>query len=447
MDSAMLLLQQKEQSLNERAGLPPDRTLRRMREALRRLDLPPIPVFSVAGTNGKGSVSKMTFDALVALGKNPGLYTSPHLVSITERIRTRDGLIDPASLCSHLNAVFSVERDIADVYGRCTYFECLTLAAMRHFSACGCDLAILEAGVGGRYDATRAVDNAIGAAITSLSLDHTAYLGTDIASIAHHKAGIFRPAPFTAITLATGEALAVIEREAQEKGVLLFTRRDVAIEPHEGATGGFDGTGDADITFLPMDLRATLSPAPWGRYRRENVATALGAIGIALDALSVEITARVRATVDAAVSNTSWPGRLQTLCTSPAVVVDGAHNEDAMEKLLDSVDDRPHGRLIIIAAFMDTKAYRTMLALLRRKADLLIVTTNGSDHAVDPGALQNLSGADAAFADLAQALDHALEVAHPEDMILITGSLYLVGEALSIAHERGWTNDVAASLS
>lgn len=409
--------------LESRAGNPPDRELNRMRAALGLLDLQPIKVVNIVGTNGKGTVSKAIFDCLNDFGMRAGLYTSPHLVSYNERILTSDGEIPDNIFYALIDLVSELEEEIKNEYGDFTYFEVLTLVANIYFANKNLDLVVLEAGVGGRCDATKVLGQSILSVITSLSIDHISALGNTIESIAWHKAGIMKDNT-SSITLNKGLAHDVINEEASKlNNFKLYDYKDFILPDNILVKGEFK------VTFENKSVR--INPKQFGLIRGENFPLAYAAIIKILEYFNIDVDTNLEKIANS-LSNSQWKGRMQVIGTDPLIILDGAHNVDAIEKLFMSIEGVDHKRLITIIAIMDRKNHQDMTKFMRSKSDLLIVTSNGDSNSTSIDILSKESDADQAFEDVDHALAYAKKIANPDDLILIAGSLYLVGEVLKL---------------
>lgn len=409
--------------LESRAGNPPDRELNRMRAALGLLDLQPIKVVNIVGTNGKGTVSKAIFDCLNDFGMRAGLYTSPHLVSYNERILTSDGEIPDNIFYALIDLISELEVEIKNEYGDFTYFEVLTLVANIYFANKNLDLVVLEAGVGGRCDATKVLGQSILSVITSLSIDHISALGNTIESIAWHKAGIMKDNT-SSITLNKGLAHDVINEEASKlNNFKLYDYKDFILPDNIPVKGEFK------VTFENKSVR--INPKQFGLIRGENFPLAYAAIIKILEYFNIDVDTNLEKIANS-LSNSQWKGRMQVIGTDPLIILDGAHNVDAIEKLFKSIEAVDHKRLITIIAIMDRKNHQDMTKFMRSKSDLLIVTSNGDSNSTSIDILSKESDADQAFEDVDHALAYAKKIANPDDLILIAGSLYLVGEVLKL---------------
>ncbi len=418
-------------ALSERGRFGIRLGLGRTRALLRALGDPHTAVRGalVAGTNGKGSVLALAGSALRSAGLRVGMTPKPHLVSYRERIEVDGQPIDRAAFARHVEVVLGAADTLARRYGALTEFELLTAVVFRHFAEADLDVALVEVGLGGRLDATHAWNGGV-AVITNVDLDHQDRLGSTIPAIAREKAAIIERGNL-AVTGASGDALAVIERRARRLRVPLRIALPAAIL-------GWDRDGiDVDLAGLGP-TRVGLR----GRHQAANVAVAdalldaLEAAGIA----TVPEAARRRGYADA-----RWPGRLERLDGERGdVLLDGAHNPAGATALARALDDlRPYlrpGPISLVTASMadkDVDGVIRALACAHALKEATIVATS-----VDlPRALPAVELAERwrilapnirrvlSIDDPAAALEHALAAAGPT---VVAGSLYLVGAARAI---------------
>ncbi|ELZ37767.1 dihydropteroate synthase [Halorubrum saccharovorum DSM 1137] len=396
----------------------------------------------VAGSNGKGSTARMTESILREVGLSVGLYTSPHLSALAERIRV-DGLAMTEDAIADFVAEVKpwlVERAAAGE--PLTFFEVVTAMAVHDFARREVDVAVLEVGLGGEYDATSAV-GPVATAVTNVSLEHTAVLGDTIEEIARTKARIAESgAPF--VTACEGEALSVVREVADEAGAPVAT----VAGADEG--GDAEGNGDPAISVAyegcvsPTDSEVTLSGEVEGTYRiplvGDHQATNAG--------IAVALARRTAAALgdadggdaplsDAAVRDglvrATWPGRFEVVDTAPLTVLDGAHNPAACRTLAGTLAEYDYDDLHLVYGAMHDKDHAGAASALPPAASAVTCRPD-LDRAEDPevlaAALRN-GGVDdvAAGGDVAAALDAAVERADPDDCVLLVGSLFAVAEA------------------
>jgi dihydrofolate synthase/folylpolyglutamate synthase len=293
-----------------------DFKLERVALALRSLGEPQRRFVSVhvAGTNGKGSVASMLEAVLLHAGHRVGLYTSPHLVRFTERVRVAGEEI-PADEVVELTG--EIQRVATSRGIELTFFEFVTVLAFLHFARREADVAVVEVGLGGRLDATNVLDPGV-SVITTIGLDHTEFLGPTLESIACEKGGIIKPGRPVVIGDVPAPAAVVLRRIAEERGAPLF-RAGVDFTMGAGAAPTFEGFGWR-LPALEVGLR--------GAHQRRNAALAVAVLALLRPAWSVSEQA-----IRDGLARVRWPGRLEIVASDPLVVLDGAHNADGMESL------------------------------------------------------------------------------------------------------------------
>lgn len=390
------------------------------------------PVIHLAGTNGKGSTTAFLRAMLEASGRRVHVYTSPHLVRFHERMRIAEPgggrFVDEDELA---DALIEVER-VND--GRpITQFEITTAAAFDIFARNPADVLLLEVGLGGRLDATNIIEDPLATVITSVSIDHEKFLGSDVESIAVEKAGILKRGRPAIIAPQVGEALAVIEQQAARKGAELFiANQDWIAMPERGRLVYQDEDGLLDLP----------SPHLIGRHQFTNAGTAIAALRKAGLKMPVEA-------IEAGLANVEWPARLQRLSVGALVSqapdqaeiwLDGGHNPGAgvvVAEAMADLEERSPRPLYMIAGMLNTKDpvgfFRPFAGLARR---VFTVPVPSSPAGRDPVELAMLAGEVGLVTEpsdgVADALARiALEVGSGDPpRILICGSLYLAGAAL-----------------
>jgi dihydrofolate synthase/folylpolyglutamate synthase len=378
------------------------------------------PVIHITGTNGKGSTAQIVTRLLMAQGLRVGTYTSPHLERVNERISIDGEPIDDETFAEVVAAIGDLEV-IAGV--RPSYFEILTAAAYRAFADAPVEVAVVEVGLLGRWDATNVADGVV-AVVTNVGLDHTEYAGPTRADIAREKAGIVKPGA----TLVLGEAdpdLAAIFR-AEGPGTVWWRDIDFACTDSQLALGG---------RLLSLQTPLAVYPEVFlplhGRYQGDNAAAALTAVESFFDApLDVEV-------VEEGFANVRVPGRFEVLGHQPLVIVDGAHNPagaDACASVFDE-DFSPAGRRLMVVGFLRGREPADMLEALRAdEIDVVVCCTPPSPRGIPAeetaAAATALGVAEVVVEpDVARACDQALLRAGADDAVLVTGSLYVVGAA------------------
>lgn len=395
--------------------------LDRMRRFMRALGSPQsrYPIVLVAGTNGKGSVCHMVAEVLQQQGHRVGLYTSPHLQRVNERIKVNGREIGDRSLDGLLCRVAELGRtlgrdliELDEAEEALTYFETLTAAAFLHFAEAAVDVAVIEVGMGGRLDATN-IASPVVAAITSVGLDHTDVLGPDIACIAGEKAGILQPDLPVAVGGVPQDALRVIRSMAQTRGSRLVVYGEDFDLMRDGS--GFAWQG-------PCSKRGGLSVGMAGHHQIDNAAVALAV----LDLLPLELACDEEA-VRAGMANARVAGRLEWL--APDILVDAAHNVDGAVTLaayLRGRADRPRRTLLLGAS--REKDIRAIGALLAPHVDRILTTAGSHPRAMAPGvvasALEGLSIPVMPAGPIEQALPLARAGGGE---VVAAGSIFLVG--------------------
>ncbi|MCH8864432.1 MAG: bifunctional folylpolyglutamate synthase/dihydrofolate synthase [Chloroflexi bacterium] len=403
--------------------------LRRIEMLLARLGNPQnaAKTVHIAGTKGKGSTAAMIASILYQSGYRTGLYTSPHLLSIRERLQVDGEPITEkafARLVSRLKPEFEAVNE-SGTYGELTTFELLTALALAHFKESAVDYQVLEAGLGGRLDATNVTDPEI-CVITSISYDHMDVLGDTLAEIAAEKAGIIKPKSVVVVARQSPEARAVIEKTCREKGARLVS---VGSEiTWQRQTAGPDGqtfrlkgiSGEYDLS-LPLA----------GEHQLENAAAAVAAVEVLKEhgaRISPESIARGLAQVH-------WPGRLQVMRREPWLVVDGAHNADSARRLVAALRQYfVFQRLTLIFGASSDKNIAGMVAELASFPNRVIVTSSRHPRAVSPDSLSGEFTRQGMSAEVTENVSAAIEIAlagaAPGDLICVTGSLFIVAEAM-----------------
>jgi dihydrofolate synthase/folylpolyglutamate synthase len=393
-----------------------------------------LALFHVGGTNGKGSTAAMLAAILQAAGYRAGLYTSPHLVSFTERIQVNGAPIAEAeivrlteklkALCAaHFSPLTTQPPD--DQLPHPTFFELTTAMAFLHFRQQAVDAAVIEVGLGGRLDATNVIQPRL-AVITNIALEHQEYLGRTVAEIAREKAGIIK-AGTPIITAARGEALDVI-REAAERqhAPVVSVSEAYRWRVRESSLAG--QTVDLESERQRYEgLRISLL----GRHQIQNAALAVAAAESAHD----QGLALGDAAIRRGLRDVAWPGRLHVVQDLPRIILDGAHNPAGVEALASFLAEhrRELGRLTLVFGVLKDKDWGVMLEVLAPLADEIVLTLSPTDRGADPAEIEPTARRYAAtrtVRDPGRALMEARRAARAEDTIVVAGSLYTVGAAL-----------------
>lgn len=367
----------------------------------------------VAGTNGKGSTCAMIEAALRASGARTGLYTSPHLVSPTERIRIGGQAIGEDQFAAafarvHECAERLLDREQIDFHP--TYFECVTAMAFLLFAEKGVEAGVLEVGLGGRLDATNVVMPAL-CVITPVEFDHESHLGSDLASIAAEKAGILKRGVPAVIAPQRSGAESVIAARAAQLGIEVIVPRN--------ASGLELGARGSRFTAGTLTVECPLA----GEHQVLNTLTAVAACRrLGLDG----------AVIAAGIRGTRWPGRLERISEEPEIVVDGAHNPSGARALASYIDRFCHTRRVtLIFGVMRDKAVEEIAGILFPRAWEVIVTAPGQPRALRPEAAA--AAVEHPRLRLAANVAEALSLVRrntPDQIAFVTGSLFLVAEAM-----------------
>jgi dihydrofolate synthase/folylpolyglutamate synthase len=396
---------------------------------LSRLDNPHrrLQTVVVAGTKGKGSTAAMIASMAQASGLKAGLYTSPHLCSIRERIRVDNEIVSEevfAALVSDLMPHIEAAGMVGVRRFR-TFFEILTAMALVHFQHVGVDLAVLEVGLGGRLDATN-VATPLVSVITSISLDHTEVLGDTIAKIAREKAGIIKPHGLTVMAPQGPEALEVIRDVCSAQGARLL---DVG-QAWRWRTLSCSWEGSIFDLHGPVHDYPALEIPLAGPHQLLNAATAVATA----EQLQAQGLALSREGIRWGLQQVHWEGRLETVSRQPWVVLDGAHNRDSARCLREALAACfRYRRLILVLGISANKNLEGIIEELASLAAVTVATRAMVPRAAPPERVGDLAakwGAQTVVEeDTHKALALALAAMQPDDLLLVTGSLYLVGDA------------------
>ena len=405
--------------------------LERMGMLAERLGQPhlSVPTVHIAGTKGKGSTAAMVTSILAAQGYKVGLYTSPHLHSVVERIRvglepiTRDEF---AGLVEHVwPVVESVARNGG--YGGVTTFEMLTAMSFQHFHSVGADVQVIEVGLGGRLDSTNIVDPQV-SVITSISLDHVVTLGSTLDRIATEKAGIIKSGAPVVLAPQPPQALRVFRDVARDRGAPVVEVDTTRAWELLGA----DSSGQR-ATIMGLNGSYEVHLPLLGDHQLENAATAVTAV----ETLAGEGFAVSRESVIAGIRNVRWPGRLDILSSEgPLIVVDGAHNPYSMGRLVQAVRKYFNfDRLVLIFGGLGGHSAEGMAAELAELAPDVVAVRSRHPRSVSSEAVAEVvasAGLSVVFQsdDVAEGTRYALEITDEDDLVLATGSLSVAAEVI-----------------
>ncbi|WP_300459724.1 folylpolyglutamate synthase/dihydrofolate synthase family protein [Desulfobacula sp.] len=382
-------------------------------------------VIHVAGTNGKGSTATYIASILQKAGFKTGIYTSPHLVRFNERIAIDGQPISDDAVVAAYEAVHAADTGKR----KATFFEIATAMGFYYFSKKNVDWAVIETGMGGRFDATNVIQPQV-SVITNLSIEHTAYLGNTIKDLAREKGGIIKPDTPVITGVSQPSGLEVLKRIARENAADLFVyKQDFSARKDPGRdTYTYKG--------LIHSFHHLIKPLP-GDHQRENLSLALAACELIFEKFKHK---DLRYTLNQAIVReglaiAKWPGRLEHVMEKPLVILDGAHNLHAAKVLAtylsSTVNDR---RLTLVLGILDDKPYEKMLKLLVPCAQQIIITRAKIDRSIEPSVLkQAVQGITATpvtiIDDVKEAVTHAIQTSQPQDAVCVAGSLYVAGEA------------------
>lgn len=399
-----------------RFGMKPG--LERVTELLSRLGNPQrnLQTVQIAGTNGKGSTGAFLSSIMTRAGYRTAFFSSPHLSRFSERFRIND--VEIAEAVLHRVA----ERVLRAAPDETTFFEIVTAIALLCFAEEGVDLAVIEAGMGGRSDATNVVQSLL-SIITPISLDHCDYLGGTLSEIAREKAGIIKPGKPVVIASQEGPLLNQLLCAAEEAGSPAYAYgRDFHAEAGERGVSYHSGP------FSLPDLRLSLK----GRFQAENASSAIAAARLLGET-------GFRVTEDAlrkGVASSVWPGRLELFEGVPRMLLDGAHNPAGAVALRRSLADFRYDRLILLFGAMADKSWQETLMQLLPLADLLVAVQPRIDRALAADELAAFGASRGvkavAAGEVKAGLEYVSGIAGPDDLVLVTGSLFVVGEARSV---------------
>lgn len=383
----------------------------------------------VAGTNGKGSTAACIASILRAAGFKTGIYTSPHLVRFNERICVNGQQISDADVVSAYQAVNAADNALRRGSRQATFFEIVTAMAFYYFAGKNVEWAVIETGMGGRFDATNIITPKV-SVITNLSLEHTDYLGHTIRDLAREKGGIIKPGVPAVTAVSQPSGIDSLTKIAKDRGSALYRfKNDFSIRKTPGRpTYNYKG--------IYQNFQGLTKPLP-GEHQRENLSLALAACELIFEQNKgadprYDLTREV---VHKGLSQVNWPGRLEKIMDHPLVILDGAHNFKAsvlLGKYLNQI--LGNKKLTLVIGILDDKPYEAMLAQLLPRAQRVIVTKAKISRSIEPAVLtaaarKIFKGELQVIEDVKEAVSYAISTSCNEDAICIAGSLYVAGEA------------------
>lgn len=370
----------------------------------------------VAGTNGKGSTATYIASILQKSGFKTGVYTSPHLVKFNERIAINGRHISNDDVVEAYEAVNKVDTGER----KATFFEIATAMGFYYFAKKSVQWAVIETGMGGRFDATNIIKPKV-SVITNLSIEHTDYLGNTIKALAKEKGGIIKACTPVVTGVSQPSGLKVIKKIAKEKlSELYIYKKDFSARKNSGQHYyAYKG--------LKQNFNHLIKPLP-GDHQKENLSLALAACELIFDNLDENL-------VKEGLAITKWPGRLEHVQDQPLVIIDGAHNLKAARVLGKYLASTLKNRkLTLVLGILDDKPHEKMLESLVPCADNIIITKAKIDRSLEPSilkkAVQKITNNPVTIIkDVKDAVSHAIDISNNEDAVCIAGSLYVAGEA------------------
>jgi dihydropteroate synthase len=382
-----------------------------------------IDFVQIAGSNGKGSTARMLENILQTAGFDVGLFTSPALYDVREQIRVNGQKISKERVIDYIEHIQPRVEWLRSANDTPTQFELITALAIHHFNLEEVDIAILEVGIGGRYDATSVVDP-VASAVTSVSLEHTNLLGDTVEEIAHDMAEV-APKENSLVTAASGNALTALQNKTSVMTV---------------------GSTDSDILVAEDILRSavknniSISGRDWSLQTQISLLGRHQAMNAGIAATLAKQIAEVDSEVIAeGLQDVTWPGRFEIVATDPMVVLDGAHNPEAASALSDLLARYSYDDLHVVFAAMSDKDYEQMIKQLP-SLETAFITRPDTDRAEDMYLLARAFDGHAndirKIGNVLEATEQALSLAKKTDLLLVTGSLYNVAEARTLMGRR-----------
>jgi len=404
------------------------------------------PSVHVAGTNGKGSTSAIIASVLKAAGLKVGLFTSPHIVSFTERIKVNGEETTEKDIIKLAEEIKNIVERLGDFSP--TFFEVVTAMALLYFKRKKIDIAVIEVGMGGRLDATNIVTPEV-SVFTNISCDHKEFLGNTLKEIAHEKAGIIKREVPVVTSYQELEVIEVIEKKAAEKEAELYAYgKDFSSALKREDISGicFDYMGNDSFTIYDLILPLT------GEHQMQNASVAIKAAMIVLNSLQIpkflSETENIAEVIRNGLATTRWPGRLEMIKEEPPMLIDGAHNPAAamtLSKALEKIFLRKYKKIIMVLGIMGDKDVKGIMEPLLPLASEIILTSSAYSRAASSNKLVDVA-ASLGFFDvwIAPTVKDAIEIATDlalgnfySSLIVITGSFYTIGEAKEAIGQKG----------
>jgi dihydrofolate synthase/folylpolyglutamate synthase len=381
-------------------------------------------IIHVAGTNGKGSVCKFLASILTSGGYRVGVYLSPHLQRFSERIIVDNKEISDDEFVSLVDKIKPIVNEMIKNDSTPTFFEIVTAIAFQYFSDKGVDFAVIEVGLGGKYDATNIV-NPMVSVITNISLEHTDILGKTIKDITLQKAGIIKD-NVAVVTAVKGDALKVIRNVVKKRNATVYVIDEKRWKRIYCDTEGQKFVIKGDLTDY------SVKTSMLGKHQGENIALAITSIeNLQMNGIYIPETSIIDGIAKAA-----NPGRLEIVKHEPLILLDGAHNPDGMRTLRAALnEDFDYDKLILVLGILSDKDISSMLSIIVPVADIIVVTKSHNSRACEPSKIKEMiekSGYKKKVVvknQIFDAIKYAESIAKKKDLICVTGSLFTVGEA------------------
>jgi len=401
--------------------------LDRIEQLLKKLGNPEknLKCIHVAGTNGKGSVCAMLHSVLMDAGYKTGLYTSPHLKKFNERIKINNYIISDKDIVKYY---LKVKKHVDGQ----SFFEITTAMAFLYFAEKNADFVVLEVGLGGRLDATNVVMPMV-SIITNIGLEHTDFLGNTIEKISYEKAGIIKKS-VPVVTAAEGVALAAIKKISNERTspLILINKNNIKYNKKNSINKDYNNKKNKIIvekncwTFDFNGYKNIELKNLNGQFQALNAAIAIKAI----DAIKNNYNFKINENnVKEGLLNAKWPGRFQFIATN--ILIDSAHNPSGFKVLANELKDINYNKLILIVGFSNDKDIKTISEIIKNKAYKAIITKSGNERALEPKIIKKYFNKNSIIIENPKkALEYAKDIAEKRDLILITGSIFLVGELM-----------------
>lgn len=390
------------------------------------------PVIHITGTNGKTSTARMISSIMQAGWLYAGVYTSPHLVSYTERVTVNGVPMPEQAFADELELLIPLMEQVSETTGSAvTQFEALTALAFSYLSKQELDVAIIEVGMGGSWDATNVVMADV-AVVTNVALEHTDRLGTTVEAIANEKSGIIKPGCDVVTAADQPSVLSIIKERAAEVDADLYTYgNDVFIGSEEKLAGGGHEFSLKGILGMYEDIQLHLI----GGHQMINAALATAASELFLKRRRPDLLEGLGEMVREGLANAESPGRLEVAGERPLLVLDGAHNPAGAFRLAEALkEDFDYDRLVLVLAVLADKDVDGIVSALVPQAGAVIVTQADAERALPAADLERIvtkhtSAQVSTSSSVAMAIEKAKTLAKPDDLIVVTGSLYTIGEA------------------